>query len=89
MTYEKWSKVSMERKEVFERLTRVFQEVFDDEEITLSDNTTAEDIEEWDSFEHINLIVAVEEEFAFKFPMGKVVAMKNVGEMVDIILEMS
>lgn len=50
--------------------------------------TTADDIEDWDSFEHINLAVSVEEEFSFKIPMGKVVTMKNVGEMVDIILEM-
>ena len=78
----------MTREEVFERLTEVFREVFDDQDIVLSDATTAEDIEDWDSFEHINLIVAVEEEFSFKIPMGKVVTMKNVGEMVDIIVEM-
>ena len=42
----------------------------------------------WDSFEHINLIVAVEEEFSIKIPMGKVVTMKNVGEMADIILQL-
>ena len=41
-----------------------------------------------DSFEHINLVVAIQEEFDFKIPVGKVVTMKNVGEMVDIILEM-
>ena len=78
----------MTREEVFERLTEVFRDVFDDEEIVLSDSTTSDDIEDWDSFEHINLVVAVEEEFSFKIPMGKVVTMKNVGEMVDIILEM-
>lgn len=78
----------MTREEVFERLTQVFREVFDDEEIELTDSTTADDIEDWDSFEHINLVVAVEEEFSFKIPMGKVVTMKNVGEMVDIIIEM-
>lgn len=78
----------MSREEVFERLTRVFRDVFDDEEITLTEETTAEDIEDWDSFEHINLVVAVEDEFSFKIPMGKVVTMKNVGEMVDIILEL-
>ena len=78
----------MTREEVFERLSEVFREVFDDQDIVLSDATTAEDIEDWDSFEHINLIVAVEEEFSFKIPMGKVVTMKNVGEMVDIIVEM-
>lgn len=78
----------MSREEVFERLTEVFREVFDDEEIALTEETTAEDIEDWDSFEHINLVVAVEDEFSFKIPMGKVVTMKNVGEMVDIILEL-
>lgn len=78
----------MTRETVYERLTEVFREVFDDDEIVLNDETTADDIEDWDSFEHINLVVAVENEFSFKIPMGKVVTMKNVGEMVDIILEM-
>ena len=77
----------MTREEVFERLNKVFQDVFDDETIVLHDETTADDIDDWDSFEHINLVVAVEDEFSFKIPMGKVVTMKNVGEMVDIILE--
>ena len=78
----------MEREEVYERLNNVFREVFDADSIVLNDNTTSDDIEDWDSFEHINLVVAVEEEFSFKIPMGKVVTMKNVGEMVDIILEL-
>lgn len=78
----------MRREEVYERLTKVFREVFDEEDITLEDATTADDIEDWDSFEHINLVVAVEDEFSFKIPMGKVVTMKNVGEMVDIIMEL-
>ena len=78
----------MEREEVYERLNNVFREVFDDDSIVLNDNTTSDDIEDWDSFEHINLVVAVEEEFSFKIPMGKVVTMKNVGEKVDIILEL-
>ena len=78
----------MTREEVFERLNKVFQEVFDDETIEVNDDTTSEDIDDWDSFEHINLIVAVEEEFSIKIPKGKVVTMKNVGEMADIILQL-
>lgn len=78
----------MTREEVYERLNQVFREVFDDNDIVLKDSTTADDIEDWDSFEHINLVVAVENEFSFKIPMGKVITMKNVGEMVDIILEL-
>jgi len=78
----------MTREDVYERLVAVFRDVLDDDSIELNDNTVADDVEGWDSFEHINLISGVEEEFSFKIPMGKVVTMKNVGEMVDIILEM-
>ena len=78
----------MTREEIFNRLTNVFRDVFDDESITLHEETTAKDIEDWDSLEHINLVVAVEDEFSIKFPMGKVITMKNVGEMVDIIQDM-
>ena len=78
----------MTREEAYERLEEVFRDVFDDETIELEDSTVADDIDSWDSFEHINLVVAVENEFNFKIPMGKVVTMKNVGEMVDIILEL-
>lgn len=77
----------MTRDEVYERLNGVFQDVFDDEELTVNDGTTSDDIEEWDSLEHIDLIVAVEQEFGIKFNMGEVNTMKNVGEMVDIIMK--
>ena len=73
----------MTREEVYERLNGVFREVLDDDSIELHDETVADDVDGWDS-----LIVGVEEEFGFKIPMGKVVTMKNVGEMVDIILEL-
>ena len=79
--------VKMSREEVFEKLNEVFQDVFDDDTITVTDTTTADDIEEWDSLEHINLLAAVEQEFGMKFNMGQVVSMKNVGEMVDIIMQ--
>lgn len=75
----------MTREEIFENLNEVFRDVFDDEDITVTDNTTANDIEDWDSLEHINLVVAVEKKFGMKFSMGEVTSMKNVGEMVDII----
>ncbi|MCH5167147.1 MAG: acyl carrier protein [Erysipelotrichales bacterium] len=75
----------MNRNEILEKLNEVFIDVFDDENIAITDTTTADDIEEWDSLEHINLIVAVEQEFKMKFNMNEVTSMKNVGEMVDII----
>lgn len=76
----------MTREEVFDTLNEVFRDVFDDEAITVGETTTSEDIDDWDSLEHINLIAAVEQEFGVKFSMGQVVTMKNVGEMADIIL---
>lgn len=77
----------MDRKEIFERLNGVFRDIFDDGSIIVTEETTANDIEDWDSFEHINLIVAVEQEFGIKFTMGETTTMKNVGEMADIITE--
>lgn len=77
----------MTHEEIMERLTEVFREVFDDETVCINDSTTANDIEEWDSIEHINLIEAVEKEFSMSFQMREVSGMKNVGEMADIIME--
>ena len=76
----------MSREEVFAKLNAVFCDVFDDEDIVIGEATTAEDLEDWDSLEHITLVAAVEAEFGVKFSMGQVVTLKNVGEMVDLIL---
>lgn len=70
----------MTREEVFERLNKVFRDVFDDDDIIVTETTTSADIDDWDSLEHINLVAAVEQEFGMKFTMGQVVTMKNVGE---------
>ena len=75
----------MNREEIFEKLNVVFRDVFDDDSIVVNDNTTADDIEDWDSLEHINLMVEVEYAFGIKFNMGEINKMKNVGELVDII----
>jgi len=76
----------MTRETVYVKLNEVFQDVFDDDSITVNAETTADDIEDWDSLEHINLVSAVEKTFGVKFTMAQVVGMKNVGEMVDVIL---
>ena len=72
-------------QEIYDRLNEVFQDVFDDDSITVNNRTTAADIEDWDSLSHITLVSAVEDEFRMKFSMKEVVEMKNVGEMVAII----
>lgn len=75
----------MDTREIFERLDRVFQDVFDDDTIHVTPKTTADDIEDWDSLEHITLIATVERTFKMKFKMGEISSMKNVGQMANII----
>ena len=79
--------MKMDREQVKNRLEKVFRDVFDDDSITLSDSTTADDIDAWDSLEHISLISAVEKAFKMRFTMKEVSGMKNVGEMIDIVAE--
>ena len=76
----------MTREEIYGKLNEVFQDVFDDEDITVNDSTVAADVDGWDSLEHINHIVAVERCFGIKFTMGETTGLKNVGEMVDRII---
>ena len=77
----------LDEKTIYERLNKVFRDVFDDDSINVNAKTTADDIDDWDSLEHITLINAVEREFKMKFRMGEISSMKNVGEMVAIVAE--
>lgn len=76
----------MDERVIYQRLNGVFRDVFDDDSIRVNPKTTANDIDDWDSLEHITLISAVEKEFGMKFKMGEISSMKNVGEMVSIIV---
>jgi acyl carrier protein len=67
-----------------EELNSVFENVFD-EEIELSRETTAQDVEGWDSLMHVTLLINVEKAFRVKFSSAEVASLKNVGEMVDLI----
>jgi acyl carrier protein len=78
----------MSDEAVWNKLTDVFREVFDDDEIIIGPETTAEDILEWDSMSNIQLLVAIEKAFdGVKFNTGEVANLKNVGEMVAVILQ--
>jgi acyl carrier protein len=68
-----------------QRLTRVFQDVFDDDTLEIRPEMTADDVEDWDSLTHINLITAVEKEFKVKFTTAEVTGMKNVGDLIALI----
>ena len=77
----------MNRTEILEKLNEVFHDVFDNNDIVVTEQTNANDIEEWDSLIHITLISAGEDEFDVSFDMKTVVSMKNVGDMIDAIEE--
>ncbi len=77
----------MTREEIFEELNTIFRNNFDDDDITLTDETSSEDIEEWNSLEQINLIIAIQDKFDVKFSIDEVNTIKNVGEIVGLIME--
>ncbi|MEG0091026.1 MAG: acyl carrier protein [Oscillospiraceae bacterium] len=78
----------MTRPEIFEDLTVIFRDIFDDDTIELTDATTAEDIEDWDSLEQINLLVAIEKKFSIKFKLEDVSHLANVGDMANLVAKL-
>ena len=75
----------MEKNQILEEVQEIFREVLDNEEIVLASETTADNIEEWDSLTHIQLIVAIEKHFKIKFTSKEILSWQNVGEMIDCI----
>lgn len=75
----------MEESKIYETLTAVFRDVFDDDDIVLTPALTAADIDEWDSLQHIRLVLSVEKKFNVKFTAAEVGSLKNVGEFVALV----
>ena len=75
----------MNADEIKQRLTELFHDVFDDDDIEIYDGMTADDIDEWDSLTHIRLIVAAEKEFGISFSSSEVANLENVGQFVALI----
>ncbi|MBP9993468.1 MAG: acyl carrier protein [bacterium] len=75
----------MERTEIIEKLTAVFHEVFNDNNIVLSDEMTAKDVENWDSLTHMLMITKVEETFGIKFKLKELNKLKMVGDLINTI----
>lgn len=75
----------MEKTEILHRVEEVFRDVLDNDEITLAEATTANDIEDWDSLSHVELVRAVEKAFGVRFTSAEILSWKNVGEMVDSV----
>lgn len=77
----------MDREQIYETMKKIFKEIFDDESLEITDTTSANDIEDWDSFEQINLLVAIEDNFGLEVSLKQANAMENVGQMIDYIHE--
>lgn len=76
----------MTRADVMDKVQDIFRDVFDDDSLCISDSTNSSDIEDWDSLEHIALIVSMEKEFNMKFDIKEVNKLENVGGMIDLIM---
>ena len=71
----------MEVSQILKEVNDIFIDVLDDESIKINESTTAKDVEEWDSLNHIQLIVAIEKHFKIRFTTAEINGFKNVGEM--------
>lgn len=75
----------MEKDAIILKIQDIFRDLLDDESILLTYDTTAKDVDGWDSLTHIQLIVAIEKSFKIKFSTREILSWKNVGEMIDCI----
>ncbi|HRH58748.1 MAG TPA: acyl carrier protein [Chitinophagales bacterium] len=75
----------MERNQILQAITEIFIDVLDDNQIVLTETTTAKDIEDWDSLSHIQLVVSIEKEFKIQFTSSEIQKWKNIGEIIDSI----
>lgn len=75
----------MQLPEIYDQLTAIFHDIFDDDTLVLTPELTASDVPEWDSFNHINLIVAIEHRFKIKFQTAELEQLHSVGHLVSLI----
>ena len=73
--------------EIIEELQVIFREIFDEDDLVISRDTVAEDIEDWDSLTHMQLIIEIEKRYGIKFTTAEIKKAANVGEFIDIIKE--
>jgi acyl carrier protein len=75
----------MTKEGMFSKVQEIFRDIFDEDDLMITDSTNSDEIEDWDSLNHINLVSAIEQEFGIKFTLIELISLKNVGEMIDLI----
>ncbi len=77
----------MTENELLAQLSLIFTDVIDEGDVNLTMDTTADDVEGWDSLNHVQIIAAVEKKFGFRFSLNEIQLFKNVGDLVRGIKE--
>ena len=77
----------MTRDEVHKNVQEIFRDIFDEDDLIVNDRTSSDEIEDWDSLNHINLVSAIEKEFHIRFALGELQTLKDVGAMIDLMEE--
>ena len=76
----------MSREQLFEKVQEIFRDIFDDQSLIINDSTSSSDIDDWDSLNHINLVVAIENDIEIKFNFEELATLKDVGAMLDLMM---
>lgn len=77
----------MTREEVLNTVQDIFRDIFDDQSLEIKDSTSAEEIEDWDSMNHLNLVSAIEKKFSIRFALGELQTLNNVAAMIDLMMQ--
>ena len=77
----------MNKAEVMATLAETIKDVFENKSLSITEATSADDVDEWDSLTHISLIDVIEKKFKVKFALGELMKLQNVGQMADLILK--
>lgn len=72
--------------QIYSKLTEIFRDIFDDDSLQVTPELTAADVDEWDSLNHIRLVVSIERAFGMSFSAAQVGRLKNVGEFAELIV---
>jgi acyl carrier protein len=75
----------MERSDILKRVEEIFREELEVDDLVLTDETTADDVEEWDSLSHVQLVAALEEAFGIEFKSREILSWENIGDLIDSI----